>query len=292
MELGEDFLRRATGNMGVALIGAIGTGQPDGSKSNQCFIIPSIGSQHSSQLGVAFRGQVDLFHEEGGKRTTFYADIRAEHLFAACNKRLMSLDVGHSTAFNYWLLLNEYDGNGNFVGVDRAANLLNKRVKVSANMAELTGMIQAAKNKWQAAVGYNFWYRTQEKLSLCDASIGNGNYYDIKSADQTVVVRTLRDWDGYITQKAVSNIALQPTAARQAVSLDNIKTEALYSGAIDTCVATHPATYSNTIFGFVGYNPETKRLNPYISLGAHVEFGRGNLALSTWGVYLKGGITL
>lgn len=285
MELGEDFLRRATGNMGVALIGAIGTGQPDGSKSNRCLIAPSIGSQHSSQLGLAFRGQVDLFHEETGKRTTFYADIRAEHLFAACNKRLMSLDVGHSTAFNYWLLLNEYNSAGTLVGVDRAANLLNKQVKVSANMAELTGMIQGAKNNWQAAVGYNFWYRTQEKLSMCDASIGNGNYYDIASVFES-------GWGEYLMPKATSNVALQPIGTALDRTLDTIKTQALYSGAIDTCVAAHPATYSNTVFGFIGYNPHCKRLDPYLSLGASVEFGRGNLALSTWGVYLKGGITL
>lgn len=284
LELGYDFIRRERGNMGAALIGAIGTGQPTGKSCNSYLLAPTIGTQNSSQLGAALRGQYILFNFEDNKTITFFGDVRVSHIFPGCTKRLLNWNVGNSTAFNYWLLLNHYSYDGTYIDVS-GTNLLNKKVKVSAAaMGEATIMIQTKRNNWHLALGYNFWGRSKEHIAIMDQTIGNASdYYAIKDTNY---------WGTRIIDKSVGNISEQPTNASKVASLENIKKYALLSGNIDVCTAQHPGTFSNTFFANAGYEFDNIRCNPYVGIGGHVEWGCGNIALNTWGIYLQGGISI
>ncbi len=285
LELGYDFIRKERGNMGAALIGAIGTGQPTGKSCNNYLLRPTIGTQNSSQLGAALRAQYILMNFEDGKKITLFGDARISHVFPGCTKRLLNLSTGNNTAFNYWLLLNEYAYDGTYVGVERAANLLNKKVKVSANaMGEATIMIQTKQDNWDLAFGYNFWGRSKEHLTIMDPVIGNeSNYYTLKNTST---------WGTSLIDKNVGNICEQPTNASYTASLTNIKKYALTTGNIDVCTAQHPATFSNSFFVGANYKFDDMRCQPYIGIGGHVEWGCGNIALNTWGIYLHGALSI
>ncbi len=285
LEIGYDFIRRTHGNMGIALIGAGATGKPNGSACNKYLLTPTIGAQHSWQGGFALRGQYEVFNFDNEKTITLYGDARIAHVFAGCTKRLLSLNVGDTTAFNYWLLLNQYDQHGTYIGVERAANLLNKKVKVSAGaMGELSLMALTVKDQWRLALGYNLWYRSQENVSVMDMTLGS-DYYTLKNT-------YTQSWGTSIADKTVSNISRQPAGTAVAQTLEHIKTQAIRTGDIDVCAAQHPATYSNTFFASAGYHFKETAGNPYVNLGGSIEFGRGNTALSTWGLYAQAGISI
>ena len=285
LEFGYDFLRRHRGNLGVAIIAAIGTGRPTGASCHQYILTPTIGTQHSSQCGVALRGQYQLLNFDNTKTVTLYGDARVEHIFAGCTQRLLNLTAGGSTAFNYWLLLNEYNQAGTYEGVERAANLLNKKVKVSAAaMGEATVMALTCKDQWRWALGYNFWWRSRENITVNDLTIsGNNTYYTLKDPGT---------WGTNLIEKAQGNIAQEPANAIKSATLARIKDNAFYSGDIDVCSAQAPATYSNTFFASIGYHFKDHRCAPFIMLSGNAEWGRGNTALSTWGLYMQGGIAI
>lgn len=285
LELGYDFLRRTRGNIGLALIGAVGTGTPTARTCHKYILTPTIGAQHSSQFGAALRAQYELFNFDNTKTITLYGDARVSHVFPGCTQRLLGLNAGDTTAFNYWLLLNHYNQDGVFQGVERAANLLNKKVKVSAGaLGEVTVMGLTRKDQWCWSLGYNFWFRTQENIQVMDWTLSNdSNYYTLKDP---------ATWGTYLVQKTEGNIAQQPTGSTITATLEHIKANALSSGDIDVCSAAHPSTYSNTFFASLGYHFKETRGDPYVTLAGHAEWGRGNTALSTWGIYAQGGISL
>jgi len=284
-EIGYDYFRRERGNIGIALIGAWGTGQPNATKCNQFIFPPSYGSQCSSQFGVAFRGQYQIFNNStDNKRITIYSDLRVVHLLEGYTKRLLGLSSNEKTAFNQYLILDRYTATGTYLGAERAANLLNKKVKVStAAMLEFTIMSQILKDDWDFSLGYNLWYRSKECVQACDNRLGNGHdLYTIKG-NSTIN-------DDYTYSKIDSDVSILGTPVAD-TNLDNIKTAAFREGDIVTCVAENPETYSSLLFAYIGHNFSETWLNPYLGLGGNIEFGRGNTALSTWGLYVKGGIS-
>src|SRR3989339_178785 len=297
-EIGYDFFRRDHGNIGIALIGAIQTGQPTVHNCNQFLFSPSIGAQRSNQLGAALRCQYEIFNNSTeNNKITFYSDLRTSYLFPGCNQRLLSLWANGTTAFNYWLMLNRYNSQGTYLGMERAANLLNKKVKVSAVMFEWTLMGQMQKNNWDISIGYNLWTRSQECLCMVDNALGNGaDYYAIKYTNTDPTTNppsTTASWGTYFLNKNTSDISTQSQNSedRLTPTVDHLNNYAFLAGDIDVCVAQHPSTYSNMFFGSVVYNFSQTWLKPYLALAGQLEFGRGNTALSMWGVYVKGGIS-
>ena len=301
LELGYDFFRKEHGNLGIALIGAIPTGQPDANRGNKYLFTPSIGSQRSGQIGVALRGQYELFNSApDNKVITVYSDLRTTYLMPGCNRRLFSLWANGTTAFNYWLMLNQYNSQGTFLGTQRAANLLNQKVKVSATMIEWTLMGQMKRDNWDISLGYNFWYRSQECLQPTNKTLGS-DYYAIKytNTDFTTNPPTVTsDWGTHFLSKVTHDIANQSTVTQDggtpsylSPTVENLENFGVRAGDIDVCVAQHPATYSNMFFGYAGYNFCQTWLKPFLGLSAQLEMGRGNTALSLWSIYIKGGIS-
>ena len=303
LELGYDFLRGEHGNLGIALVGAIPTGQPNFKKGNHDLFTPSIGSQMSGQIGVALRGQYEIFNSApSNKAVTIYSDLRTIYLMPGCNRRLFSLWANGTTAFNSWLMLNRYNSQGTFIGTERAVNVLNQKVKVSATMLEWTLMGQMRKDNWDISLGYNFWYRSQETLCPTNKVLGNGSdYYAIKytNTDFTTNPPTVTsDWGTHFLSKITHDIANQSTKTQAGETpsyllptVENLKNFGIRAGDIDVCAAQHPATYSNMFFGYVGYNFSQTWLKPFFGFSGQLEMGRGNTALSTWALYLKGGIS-
>lgn len=288
LELGYDFYRCQRGNVGVALIGAVPTGTPSASSCNRYLFEPMIGSQRSGQVGVLLRGQYELFNLDNNKIISLYGDLRLIHLLQGCTRRLFSLNVGNTTAFNYWLLLNRYDNQGEFLGVERAANILNQKVNVSADMLEFSAIIQMRKGNIDLSGGYNFWMRSQECVCPQNLTFGNGSdYYAIKDTDTTA------EWATEIADKNCTNVAYHCGSEidADAAHVDNIRRYSLQSGNIAICTAQHPRTYSSTFFGYAGYNFVDHCSTPHLGIGITAEFGCGNTALSMLGLFVKGNIS-
>lgn len=301
-ELGWDFARNERGNVGAALIAAARTGLPKPcSSDNKYLFAPSIGAQRSWQLGGALRGQYQLF-DDSKIKVTFYGDARVSHLFVGQVKRLLGLKAGNTTAFNHALILYPYDANAvrlsnpsvpaaNQLVVEPAVNILLRTCKVSAGaMGEFTGMLVGTHKNWDGGVGYNFWGRTCEHVCPCDKSIasetwaGPASYFTIKGDTYLNPAAA-----SYAYGKDDSNIAKTGTRFVDSV-VANVKAHSFTDGDIDTKIASHPATYSNTIFGYIDYRFDTT-CKPYVAVGGHMEMGCGNTALNTWGIYFKGGLT-
>lgn len=293
LELGYDFYRGERANAGIALIGAIPTGVPnDKPCENMSLFVPTIGSQRSGQIGCLLRGQYEIFNKkEEEKVITLYGDLRLLHLTEGKVRRLCTLNVGNTRAFNYWSLLNVYDGNGMYQGIQRAANILNRFAKVSADMLEFSAVIQMRKGHADLTAGYNLWVRGQENLCLCDKqlSIPGSCYYTLKYMGPETPVTRYIGQGAFIENPDTCNVVYSNNGPIEATP-ENVKKYALYDSRLSTCCAQHPQTYSNTFFGYAGYEFNDHRHTPHLGVGVTAEFGCGNTALNMWGCFVKGSL--
>ena len=314
LEIGYDFLRRERGSMGLALdVQFPAANKP--CKCNNCdlFIFdPKVGSQHAWKIGGVLRAQYMLWDRDEKERIDFYFDGRAAGLFSGTTTRLVGLQANNCTLFNQYLLLDKFEvtsTSATYIGLERAANLLKYQVKnCSASVeSQITAMFQYKNGGFVGALGYNFFGRSAEKLSLCKCCCNCGdNYSYVIKGD--LPVYTDADTDGGFYSPTDSDInqtgtvvplsqvvhanLLASTVTGAALNLSNCcgSCSTCGNGNITVCPATHPKYISNTIFGHLGYHWEDVDWKPYLGILGKVDIGSSNTALRLWGVYLKGGI--
>lgn len=293
-ELGYDFLRTECGHFGAALRFVA----PTGTRPDDNFLFhATTGSQHSWELGATITSSYLAWEGCGGdQRLGLFFDANVTHLFYAKQRRLFDLKRrdGTTNPMSYWMLLKKFDSAGAVVGLERAANVLCCDVKVGAKvMADLALMVQYDCGCFSAAVGWNFWIRSQERLKSTDCSKN-------KDCNTTTTRRTCTIEPNTYGIKGSAPVQAVGTDVTDTTTYSNAtigncgaadeSTVFLRTSDIDFCSALHPRAFSNKVFGWVGYNWRDCEWQPYVAVEGEVEFGHDNKAVDQWGVMLKGGV--
>lgn len=289
-DLGYDFVRKERGHLGLSLHAVA----PSGTTPSSTYLFDAVaGANHSWQLGASVNGAYELWNDcDGDKRLSLFLDAYITHLFDAKQKRLMGLktSAGASNPGSAYMILKKFSSAG-VVDISqplvRVADVLCCDVKVRADvMADLSLMLQYDTGNYSMGLGWNFWYRSKEKMKERCCSIASQTY-SISPAYNNGDSYTGITWEA--DSASLSTIGKIQGTAGAAPSEDTTLTY-LADTDVDECSALHSKAFSNKVFGFVGYNWKDCEWQPFVSLFGGVEFGDANKAADQWEVGVKGGV--
>ncbi len=308
LTLGYDFLRKDRGNLGIAIDFApyvgnlISNKQTDETTFALYYFFPSIGRQYQYKLGGILRGQFDIYNRDEENRFTLFADAQLHNLFSGKVTRNLGLNLNGKECFNNWLLLEKSSVKGNaavYLGMQQASNLLTSFVKIKNQFeGQLNIMLNYSYKGLNAAIGYNFFGRQAESLSLCEFA-NNDVYqyaYVIKGEAPVTIGDTITaggfysasDSNGSMTGTLVEGSQVNALTVPSTLVNDN-KVHIADCRDVNINVAAHPRYISHTLFMALNYHWDY-HFDPQVGIAAKVEFGSNNAAMNLWGIFLQGGL--
>lgn len=270
---------------------------PTGNKPKGTFLFePLLGNNRHWVWGFGCTGHIrtwQTFEQE----LNLFGSLSISHIFQSTQIR--SFDFTKNGLGSRYLLLKEFDGNGNPTGnVVPAINITTLPCSVRNDLqVDITVMLGYTYNQLVVDVGYNGWMRSKDKISV-QKKIPN-NTYGIKGIQNIFDVTTLR-LDS--TTQSTATIAGNDFSKQGAVADAN----PIFIATTDLNIksAASPRLLTHTFFWYLGYSwPEAlvnKKISPFAGAGFDFEFEGSNErascqpyrnTLSQWSTYIKTGIT-
>lgn len=304
-DLGWNFLLDQDYNLGLfARVVA-----PTGTKvRGEWLFEPMIGNGHHWELGGGLTGSAILWrNQEENKHFGFYVDGEVTHLFNAKQTRVF--DLKGLPLSRYMTAVN------NDLVTAPIANLTSCKMDVNvAVQADVTAMFNYTSSNWSYDLGYNFWARSCEKFDCnscddCDSCNSCNSCDSCNTCTPCCGQCIIRD--GNVDGWSVSpDSTIHATGIAAAFDLTDTMID--YEGA-------RTKGMSHKVFGHINYAWMDREVVPFVGLGGFAEFGKGpdccndcdscntcstscnscdddcscckNIALSQWGLWLKGGVS-
>jgi len=204
------------------------------------FFEPLIGSKHV-QLGLGFDGEVAVRDTERGS-LTLLGELKWRYGLKGCEYRTFDLTKNGEWS-RYMLVVQESDPSTTLF----ATNFLTLQTDVTPkNSLDLYLAAHWQSCNWQFELGYDFWYRSAEKICLSKTaslptSIGIADLVGIAALDPETA-STANITQG--VQPGINQMVSDTTFI-------TIKPEDL-----NLCSAGAPCSLSNTVYGSIGYTFE------------------------------------
>lgn len=178
---------------------------PTGNRPHGEFLFePVVGNGHHWEFGGALHGHYIFFNNEDDLAMSIYAEANITHLFAAVQKR--TFDLKNGPASRYMLacrmgnaalgtpITNNLMGNGitptyqfqmEFAPV---ANISTLFVNVHGGLqTDIVALLNIKRCAWHFDIGYNFWARTCQSVSIIhDAHFNNDRRWALKGDAQVI----------------------------------------------------------------------------------------------------------
>ncbi len=247
--LGYNFLLDEDYHLGLNLQVSAPTG--NNVKPDYLFAAQNGNDNHWELGGALSASYVFWRSEQEDKQFGFYLDANLTHMFKNCQKRCFDLcgkplsrymlaekmtsdvgDIGWSTTAAF--APPAYQFNNEFAPI---ANITTLNVDVSVGInADIVAMFNYTSNNWAWDLGYNFWGRSCEKLSLnCDCTTFAENTWAIKGDSQ--VYGYDRGPNG--TDSTPTPIALSATMSKATINRgDNFGSAGVAPGSTTEAVGT------------------------------------------------------
>lgn len=292
LDLGYDFFRCERFAFGVSLHGVI----PTANAPRAEWLFNPIAGTYNWQLGATLNAQWTPYCCETSRLSAYFKMVMT-HMFKDRHVRMFGLNVGDQTAGNSWLLLKQFDADGNYDGViRRASSMLGRSIKVGNDfMTDLSLMIQYRRCSLDFSLGYNFWYRSKDK---CDIKCSDTKQLDCKGTCYKEFIPATYGIKGVSSvtspyadnfyAKGDSNIHKSGTSSDTTAAAT---TDYVLEADVTPCVALAPSAYSNKIFGYIGYHGESDDYQPFFGIMGSYEWGQSNRALDQAGVYINVGVS-
>lgn len=217
---------------------------------------PLVGSTHA-QLGLGSYF-IKRLHDYACGTITFLSELKWRYGLSGKERRLYDLTENGQWS-RYMLFVQQSDPYTTFFASNKLA--LETRV-TPRNSLDVFLALNARHNKWHAEIGYDFWYRNREKVSLLEDVASDLGIADL------VGIPTLNP-----TSASTATIAQSVSAGRNQMTSDTsfvvIKNEDinLHSSAV-------PQSMSNTIYGSLGYTLHAKTHE--MCFGINIAYERGH----------------
>jgi hypothetical protein len=311
LELGYDFVRTQCARFGFYLHGVI----PGGNRPDTSDLFHPVAGCYNFQLGVGCTGGWTLWNKNDTNSLTLYGEMLVTHMFKRNHDRIFGLNVGNSVAGNSWILLKSFNPSSGVYAnnIYRAVDTLTRSVSVgNTAMTDMALMLSYQRCSLTFSLGYNFWYRSKDDCKLrcnklhtpqtIDAEHPASRYAPSYFAPQTLGIKGVApvgDGNGAhldtFYKKSVSNISTSGgTAVNASNPLTATASDFVLESDIVYDVALAPSAYSNKVFGYIGYtwNDDNDGFTPYVGIAGMYEWGKKNVALTQFGIYLKCGCSL
>jgi hypothetical protein len=266
IKLGWDIWQdQAVGHLAGYLVGTI----PTGNKPRTYAILePLVGTRNGS---VGLGMNADWFTSWCADRTfSLMFDLKYRYVFAHWTKRSFDLCANGDWS-RYLLVATPEDPATPLPGI----NYMTRCAKVTpGSTINLWAAGHYEHGRWQMESGYGFWWRQQEKItcgSIC----------------QNVPAVGIFDLAGSVVQNPVSASSANISQTVPATGYTNImRSDTVFTpiapNALNLASGAHPDTYSNTLYGSVGYQFD----RGLIGINVLYEWGKRITALTNWGMWL------
>lgn len=301
IKLGLDFYRDEENHAGF--YGQVFAPTGKGAKALYLFE-PLVGGNHVG-AGAGFNG--DYHYGADQVSIDFMTDIRYAYFFKGQETRSIDLFNGDFTRYLLVVTPNTETQTQNQVTPLPGINYFTKEVTVTpGSFFEIWAAMSFNYCNWHAEVGYDFWYRSKEKVWLADQDLGVG-IFDIGQ----VVGCNVSASCARICQAVAGQPDAPVSDGRNAGTFVTVKnSEAMnklgttkYGGA-DCCPcaiaqpsqcsylnldsAASPTALSSTIYGALSYDCCMCCEYPVmVGVGGQYEFAHRRSALNQFGVWLK-----
>lgn len=296
-DYGWNFLLDEDYHLGLFIRGVAPTGN---APKGEWLFEPIVGNGHHWELGGGLTGSTIFWRdEEEAKSLGFYVDANITHLFNAGQNRVF--DLKNKPLSRYM-----YAQTGNTISP--IANLTSCRMNVNiAVQADILAMFCYTSENWTYDLGYNFWARSCEKFECTSCGSCTNNASACTSCEGSCGKCIIKNGnDAHWAIDAESTINTQASGSPHILTDNDID----YNGA-------RTKGMSNKVFAHMAYGWLEHSFAPYLGFGGEVEFGRNddccgcesscstncgsncsnscsccaNVALSQWGIWLKGGMS-
>jgi hypothetical protein len=303
MDLGWNFLLDQDYNLGLFARVVIPTGNK---VKGEWLFEPIVGNGHHWELGGGVTGSCVCWrNKDESKHLNFSVDAELTHLFNAHQNRVFDLKDKPLSRY-----IQAYKATTNTWSP--VANLTSCAMKVNvAVQADVTAMFNYTCHNWSYDLGYNFWARSCEKFECtsckeCDCTNDCNNC--TTCCGQCIIKKDVEEW--HINTGDTINAYLTGNDIKltdSMVEYDGSRTKGI----------------SNKVFANINYAWLDCEVIPFIGLGGFAEFGSStdccnttaattpaqvrscgdkctscddcsgckNVALSQWGLWLKGGVS-
>ncbi len=158
-------------------------------------------------------------------------------------------------------------------------NLLSLQAHVTPRSTlDIFTTLHFERDQLQFEVGYDFWWRQKEKVSLKDDCCFPQDYGILDLARITTVPTSASQAN--ISQSAIGSNT--PPSDPEFVSIQ--------SSDLDLDSAAHPSAMSSTLFAALGWNTTRREKDMLFGLGLQYEIGHKKAALSQVGIWGKFGV--
>jgi len=253
---------------------------PTGNKPEGVYVLePVVGRGGSWGLGGELKGHMVAWEgSSGDKALNVKLNANAMHLFKSKSPR--SYDLKDSVGSKYMLAAHIDDAGTAYQS--KISNLINFSTLESESSfgveADASLALEYNTGNWAGTLGYNFWGRSEEKLTITGEStqvLGLLSRLDAHDLSTPTVNPTAKI--------STSAAAAAPTAANTfKVSADTLNVDG--AKALAAC--------SSKVFGALRYNWMDSDYMPHLGLMGEFELSHSdNNALPQWSVGVEGGVS-
>lgn len=268
-KLGYDWFYCDTDHISPYFVGVA----PTGKRSCAVNVFePTVGSKHGS-VGFGVIGDVRLWGCEN-RDITVITDFKYRYVLRACETR--SFDLCRNGDWSRYLPVVVQGAPSNpLPGI----NAFTQRFKITPG-STIDWWIAAhyQQCQWNAELGYDLWWRQQERVTLCCLPQNIG-IYDITG-------------DCMRNPHTASNAMICQTVAGAGTNVAPSDATFINITCADVNLnsAATPKAMSNTVYAAFGYDGDLCDCPALVGVGGSYEFGRHNGALSNWMVWVKMGL--
>ena len=162
IKIGKNICNHETTSFDIYALLGIPTNK--GSRSIYLFE-PLVGSKHT-QIGLGADYFKELYDCKNGGNINFLSELKYRYAFGATERRIFDL-TDNSQWSRYLLLVSESAKSDVFFATDSLALLSHVTPRSSL---DLYLALHSNYNNWQFELGYDFWYRSAEKIKLNNAT--------------------------------------------------------------------------------------------------------------------------
>jgi hypothetical protein len=262
LKLGYDWFYCDTNHISPYIVGIVPTAERG---SSEFIFEPSVGSNHAS-IGVGVLGDYKMWLDDF-KELTLLTDFKYRYVLRATDTR--SFDLCKNGDWSRYLqIVQECAPSNSLPGI----NFLTQEVQViPGSTIDWWLAIHYQQNQLNLELGYDFWWRREERIKLCESFPSDWGIYDIAGdCNRNPVTAST----AHICQSVVNNVPSSDATftALTATDLD------LASGAA-------PRAISNTVYLAVAYNGYLCDSPAFIGFGGSYE--SGNQILSNWALWIR-----
>lgn len=192
-------------------------------------------------------------------------DVDSTCLLSRTQSRTFDL---YEKRWSRYMLYNSLQGNTNIAGTQ----VLTIPVTVNPyNQTDAAFMVNFEQPHYHAALGYAIWGRSQE--SICDPCI-IPPWYGIAGTGTSITQET-----------TLGNTASGSTINKLAANDNEFTPFSLAD--VNLCSGSSPATFTNSIIGFLRYQHRTDKIGISAAIGGWHEMARANLACNSRGLWVQ-----